>query len=64
MNKHKVFQDVCGHEVVCYEEREQSGGIGRGGSKEVTRPQQGLEDKIWEAKRRKVGTWGWGQLPE
>lgn len=27
----------------------------RGGSKEAARRQQGPEDKIWEAKRRKVG---------
>lgn len=51
-----MFQDVSDHEVVCLEQREQSGGSSRGGSKEVVRPQQGPEDKIWEAKRSKVGT--------
>ena len=35
----------------------------QGGSKEAARRQQGPEDEIWEAKRRKVAL-GWGCRPE
>lgn len=48
---------------VCDETRGQSEGAGRGGSEGAARPQQGLDDKIWEATGRKAGamtggSWG------
>lgn len=40
---------------VCYETRGQSEAGGRGGSQGAARPQQGLDDKIWEVRGRKAG---------